>query len=613
MPVFVHPLAFLGLLALPALAAIYWLRNRHRRRPVSSLLLWIDPRETRDGGTHIRRLQTPLLFFLELAALLLLVLAAAGPYLHSSEGARPLIVVLDDSFSMLAGGDHSARNKALRAIEEEFDRGHRSIRFILAGDRPTLLGEPAHSSAELRQQLEQWRCQATSACLEESLALASELGGDFALLLVVTDHEPARPFDKGRVEWRAFGEPRGNLAIVNAARTRGDISERCLLEVANLSSEARTTTLVITDDTGRELQRSPLTLEPRATHRTIFQLRAGSPALRARIEDDELTIDNRVDLIPAVSREVRVAVSVSSAALRPLVEKAARAARRSVPLTPDPSPQRGEGRKREDPAPRRGEGRKRQAATPDLVVTDAADLSDVGLATWVMQLLAEKDAEAFVGPFVLDRSHPLTEGLSLQGVIWGAGKKGGLEGSPVVMAGNIPLLTDTEELSGRHVLRLRLRTDISDLQTSPNWPILFDNLVQWRTSSLPGLDRTNVRPGEEATLILDGAAESVLLKLPGGAERRLPVRDRHVVVRAEQVGVYELRAGGEVYRFAANALRREESDLSRCASGRWGDWLDETSLRLEYRSIGWVLLLLVLGVLSLHVALVARGSAGRKP
>src|SRR5260370_36831527 len=116
MPIFVYPLAFLGLLALPALAAIYWLRNRHRRWPVSSLLLWIDPRETRDGGSHIRRLQTPLLFFLELAALLLLVLAAARPYLHTSHGARPLVVVLDDSFSMLAGGDNSTRSKALQAI-----------------------------------------------------------------------------------------------------------------------------------------------------------------------------------------------------------------------------------------------------------------------------------------------------------------------------------------------------------------------------------------------------------------------------------------------------------------------------------------------------------------
>src|ERR671933_168356 len=107
LPVFTHPLALLGLLSLPALAAIYWLRNRHRRLVVSSLMLWLDPREAREGGTRIRRPQTPLLFFLELLVLLLLVLAAAGPHVHTAEGTRPLVVVLDDSFSMLAGGDDS--------------------------------------------------------------------------------------------------------------------------------------------------------------------------------------------------------------------------------------------------------------------------------------------------------------------------------------------------------------------------------------------------------------------------------------------------------------------------------------------------------------------------
>jgi len=62
--------------------------------------------------------------------------------------------------------------------------------------------------------------------------------------------------------------------------------------------------------------------------------------------------------------------------------------------------------------------------------------------TWVVRLLVEKEAEAFVGPFVLDRSHPLTEGLSLQGVVWGAGPGKSLPGLPVVLAGNVPLLTD---------------------------------------------------------------------------------------------------------------------------------------------------------------------------
>src|SRR5256885_15778308 len=95
-----------------AITAIYLLRNRFRRRAVSSLMLWRDAREAREGGTKVRRLHTPLLFFLELAALALLCIAAADPHVRTRQGARPLVVVLDDSFSMTAGGDDSPRPRA---------------------------------------------------------------------------------------------------------------------------------------------------------------------------------------------------------------------------------------------------------------------------------------------------------------------------------------------------------------------------------------------------------------------------------------------------------------------------------------------------------------------
>src|SRR5947209_5612462 len=147
MPFFTHPLALLGLLALPALTAIYLLRNRYRRQPVSSLMLWLDPREARTGGPRIDRLQTPLLFFLELLLLLLLVLAASGPHLPLAQGGRPLVVILDDGFSMLAAEPDSPRAAALKDLEQELKRAGRSrFRFVLAGEKPTLLGESTESS-----------------------------------------------------------------------------------------------------------------------------------------------------------------------------------------------------------------------------------------------------------------------------------------------------------------------------------------------------------------------------------------------------------------------------------------------------------------------------------
>jgi hypothetical protein len=79
-PFLTYPLALLALASLPALAAIYLLRNRFRKRTVSSLLLWNFQVPSKSGGAKVHRLQLPLLFFLELLALALLALAAAGPH-----------------------------------------------------------------------------------------------------------------------------------------------------------------------------------------------------------------------------------------------------------------------------------------------------------------------------------------------------------------------------------------------------------------------------------------------------------------------------------------------------------------------------------------------------
>jgi hypothetical protein len=78
-PFLTYPLALIALATLPALAAIYILRNRFRRRQVSSLLLWRFHVQSKSGGAKVHRLQLPLLFFLELLTLLLLVVAATGP------------------------------------------------------------------------------------------------------------------------------------------------------------------------------------------------------------------------------------------------------------------------------------------------------------------------------------------------------------------------------------------------------------------------------------------------------------------------------------------------------------------------------------------------------
>jgi hypothetical protein len=514
--------------------------------------------------------------------------------MRAGASGRPLVVVLDDSFSMLAGAgrDESysgagdgARDRAVRAIESELrsDR-YEPVYFVLAGESPQLLGEAANDVDQAVKLLQNWRCGAPAAKLEEAITFAFELGGARARALVVTDHAPDQDLGDSRLQWWSFGSSRPNFAFVNAARTSRDDEDRVLLEIANLSSSSGSTTLSVesVESNNPQFRRDPqsIVLGAGETRRVLLTLKPGATALRARLSDDALLVDNEVTLLAESSRNVRVDLRARDAVTRALFEKA-------VASSPNAS---------------------LSADKPDLVITDESDPKIEGAGAseaWTLQIISEKDAASFLGPFVIDRSHPLSEGLSLGGVVWGAGKSRSLAGVPVVNAGDVPLLTDIER-AGRHELRLRLRPDLSTLQESPNWPILIWNLINWRAQVGPGLRQKNLRLGGDAALTVEPGVEFVRVVDPRHGASRLPARDNEVLIRADLAGVYEISANQNKYSFAANALRREESDLTRASSGRWGNWANSTALQWEYRGVAWVLLLLALSTLAVHAWLIAR-------
>ena len=592
-PTFTLPLGFLSLLAIPALLAIYWLRTRSRRYSVSSLMLWRNQRQAREGGLRVDRLQTPLLFFLELLAIILLALAVAAPIIRTARGAIPLMVVLDDSFSMLAGVDDTPRSRAIAALEKELTaqgfnplaNRRYAVRYVLAGAEPQVLNEVARTAREAMTQLEGWRCLSPFADLEAAIGLASEIGGAKALILVLTDESPSQTLETDRMQWWGFGIPQSNVAFVNATRTATDSGERCLLEITNLSPRTSNTELVVeVDDTAAQqpaspLRRSTLEIGPKATRRIFLNLPPETPPLRARIGDDALAIDNEVVLLPQLRKPVRVDIRIQDPKLRSLIENALASTDRSLSAT----------------------------IQPDLVFLDHdITVSDGHTETWYMRVITEPEASAYLGPFVIDRTHPLTEGLALGGVVWGAGVTETFMGTPIITAGNVPLLTDTERFTGGHEIRLRLRPDLSTLQNSPNWPVLMWNILQWRASQTPGLNRNNFRLGEAATLIAKLGTEAVQIVSPDGTTREQPVPDRTITLKAETVGIYEVLTEADKYAFASNALYQAESDLTTKAEGRWGDWGGTTLRWWGYQSFAWFFLLLAIGVLTLHLIFTKR-------
>jgi len=580
--IFALPWALLGLVGLPALAAIYFLRNRSRRIPVSSLMLWADLTRPRQGGRRVQRIQAPWLLLLELAVLTLLVLAACGPRIRAGGARQTLLVVLDDSFSMRAGGDDSPRTRAEKALAERLGGGRFNARFILASDQPQLLGESVTSPRDLGRRLEPWRCGAGRADLRKAIALAQAVGGPSAKVLVLTDHAPPGDLAEGQVVWQGFGRPEANLAIVSAMRASGDDQDRCLLQLANFSDTARRATVRL-HTTGGEAKTLTRTVSlPAGKSATLFvDLPAGADVVRAELDDDALDTDNHVVLLPERRPPVRVTLDIADVALRKVVTSGLAATGLAKIVT----------------------------AGADLVITDRP----TGVAAspaWTVRAAADKKAEAFVGPFLIDRSHPLSEGLDLSGVVWAAAREPSLAGSAVISAGNVVLVTDSRGSDGGRLIRLRLQPKLSTLTETANWPVLWWNLLRYRAAALPGLSDVNARLGLPVRLSLPAGVESVELHHPDGRTEQRDGRAGVVFVRPDRCGLYTLQAGQGRHTFAVNALQMGESDLTRRAAGRWGEWVSATDARLHYRPIRWALLMAALGLLTLHLAWLGYGRKG---
>ena len=580
-PFLTYPLALFALASLPALAAIYILRNRFRRRQVSSLMLWRFRIQSKEGGARIHRLQLPLLFFLELLALALLVTAAAGPHWKLPRTTRPLIVVLDDSFSMRAVADGTSAQARARAFLEKMFRFQPppSTRLLLAGSDARLLGGAAKSWSEVESQLQAWNCWSPSASIDVAITLASDIGKQQANILVLTDHAPNdSKLANDRLEWHAFGRKADNAAIINAARTVNGDQDRCLLEIANFSSKSHQTTLQVLAGTNL-VQQMDLKFAPHDQQRLVFNIPDSAPGIRATIGGDALAEDDAVQLLPPIRKRVRVRVSLTNEVLGELVERTLAATGLRAVISQDPE-----------------------------LVIHQSDTSP-GSNTWSLNFVVPDKAKAYSGPFIVDSSQPLAEGVELEGVIWAAAPATNSPGEvPIVLAGNVPLVSVREDLLGREYMKFNFDPELSTLQTTPDWPILFWNLLHWRALELPGLRESNARLGTEVTFKTTG--EAVAVTWPDGTVKSFPRTSDELALETPQPGIYSVGMGRSTNSFAVNLLSAEESDLSSCRTRKWGTWANDVEERYTQSPMAWIFALAALGILATHLFLLASGKGG---
>ena len=587
------PLSLIAFAAIPVLIGIYLFRTRSRRYVVSSLFLWTDQKQSRQGGRQISKLQTPLLFFLELAALALLALAAAGPNMRGENVTHPTVIVLDCSYSMTAGFDGDTPQK--RALDDlaKFLRSEQPypLQFVLAGSEINTISGHATNATEAERMLADWQCHAPTALLDSAIGYATSMSVADVKIMVVTDQLPQVELPVGKIEWRAYGKTLDNMALTGASRVFQGEKDKLLVEATNFSNDTQTLRMTLTAVSSNSvIQNIDEPVSPMSTRRYHLTLPDGILDIETQIAADALPLDNQAVLLPPNRRPVRVAVRNISGNLP---ESIAVSLRRGLTAT---------GIAQFD------------ELNPEICFSGGSltateqETPDLPDGCWLMRFytsLDESQTEAFVGPFIIDRTHALAEGLSLEGVVWVAANEVSLPGYSMLAVGNVPLVSEQNRPNRTKYLHLQIRPDLSTLTISPGWPILLWNILQYRASQSPGIRLNNVRLGTVAEFNPFPGDDELRITTPSGETRTMSVRSNWASIPADEVGVYTVRAASGEYRFSVLPLASDESDLTNATTGRWGGWLDQETLESDYRNMTWLPLLLVAAILLLHLSIIA--------
>lgn len=530
---FLSPLGFLALLGVPAIVALHLFRRRPPTRRVSALFLFATGAVRSETGRRRTRLRNSASLVLELLALLAIALWLAEPRAGLSGEPPRVCIVLDGSASMAAIGSdgRSAQARARAAVESVLDAlpEDSDLTVVVTGPRPEVIAGPAGRKPDVREGLARWIPRQTRHDFAPAVELAMELGGARADVILFTDGEWAAAPDRLRV--LGVGEPRANAAIASARRLRLDDEAvdggqaRVLCDIATFGGLRRAKIAVVGDD-GVVRAEQDIELEidtPR--HVTIDLPDEDVPwLLRLTASGDALAIDNSCALPPPTRRTVRVGVSMSAPWRAMLEIDRALGALGGVAET--------------DPA------------EADLILAEIPAVAGERAHDRAHELVVRAlpgDTDAWIGPFLVDRREPLASGLTLDGVVWTAGK-GALPGAPFVLVGDQPLASLVRTPDDRLRVFLDLDVERSNFQRSPDWPILLQNVVEVVRNSLPGPERSIVPVG--GTARWRGAATGVRFEGPDGGDV-LTAGDRVRFFEVREPGLYRVIEGTSVRGFVA--------------------------------------------------------------
>ncbi len=616
---FLAPVAFwFAAVAIPALLILYFLKLRRREQRVSSTLLWRRAVQDLQVNAPFQRLRKNLLLFLQLAVLLLAILALARPIVFSElRNDECVAILVDHSASMNAIEDGQTRlelaKEQARRLVRTLNRSGAAwwqwfggaasptrVMLIAFADRATIISPFTSNLAELSARVDDIRASDAPTNIREALDLAeahltqtrvdarpadaiTDLSGSRIVLLsdgAIPDLDQAT-VRTGQVTLIPIGKTEQNAGVTSLRCLRDYESPDHLavfVQVANFAAEPVETELSFyLDGVLRRVEKVSLGRVRRASEVggedsgeaapavQSLEFRAELPTaglLEVRLAlDDALTCDNRASAVIPAPRRLRVLlVSERNPFLERMLQQ--------LPLvrfdyrTPE-----------QFAAMPAGQFEQNGRCTYDVVVFDKFAPASLPRGSYVFfgavppveGVALSEDAD----PHTLvwwDSAHPLLRYVELEYV-------------EVYRGGTLTLPKDAEVLAegphgpvlgqlsrdGRQMLMCAFAVESSSWWAKLGFAVFMYNTFNYLGGGGTGEQRTALQPGDSIRLELPSGVEQAVVTRPDGGRQtmRLDSPDALRYAATETVGLYRVEpAAPGSERFAVNLENAAESDIA---------------------------------------------------
>jgi hypothetical protein len=379
--IFANPAGWLALLGLPAVLAIHFLQRKSRRIVTSTLFLLDQLAPVSARGRRFERLRNSLPLWLQLLAVVLLAWLLAQPRWMREDSAQTVAIVLDSSVSMQASRDLVAAALA-RRLEELSHAAARTEWILTESDlsRPTLYSGPDLHA--LLGKLAAWQPALGTHDPDPALRVAQTLVGRNGVAIFATDRPHEVP--EG-VRVIAAGTPLENVGFIGL-RVEGT---KWTAMVRNHGANPQTREWHL-ESAGGAGNPSRLTLQPGQIQSLSGELPAGADRCEVVLEADGFKPDDRLPIVRPELKLLAIGVQPGTP-LDGFFDRFAKSIPRSVPA---PFGKADLNLARYDPLS--------PAAPPPRSIFALADASE---------------SSTYLGGTVVAEDHPLTDGLSWQGLL----------------------------------------------------------------------------------------------------------------------------------------------------------------------------------------------------